>query len=181
MDPPRVCLGSTTSITLTGRGFTNQLNQNRSACRFQISEDEFLCKLVIYPPHTHTPTHPHTHTPTTHTPTPTPTHPHPHTHTHTHTPTHSHTYTPTHPHLQNTRLCCFFVLHLLFFFNLLKKKTSYRELEYWMIKNLIRFVPFCSCSPCSDLSNRTNTVQHYCLPSSSTQPYRVYNYIHAKL
>jgi len=42
VDPPRVCLGSTTSITLTGRGFTNQLNQNRSACRFQISEDEFL-------------------------------------------------------------------------------------------------------------------------------------------
>ena len=136
VDPPRVCLGSTTSITLTGRGFTNQLNQNRSACRFQISEDEFLCKLVIYPPHTHTPTHLHTHTPThlhphTHTPTPPP---HTHTHPHTHTPT------PT-KHKVVLFLCTSFVVLFLIFW---KKKTMYRELEYWMIKTssvLCLFVP----------------------------------------
>ena len=49
MTPSRVCIGSTETVTLQGRGFTNKLLPGKAACRFKTGQGltygESLCCL----------------------------------------------------------------------------------------------------------------------------------------
>lgn len=42
VSPNQICLGSTDSVTLLGRGFTNDLNQSAVTCRFQTDNGHSL-------------------------------------------------------------------------------------------------------------------------------------------
>lgn len=44
VSPNQICLGSTDSVTLLGRGFTNDLNQSAVTCRFQTDNGHSLGK-----------------------------------------------------------------------------------------------------------------------------------------
>ena len=50
VNPNQICLGSTDSITLLGRGFTNDLNQSAVTCRFQTDNGHSLgrCNFCYY-------------------------------------------------------------------------------------------------------------------------------------